>query len=179
MVAVGLHQNGRIDRVLQVQIAAGGPRGLHRLVKQRRQPDRAERQGRWTLARVVERPPHKVGRPIDRLRQRLAGTLHLGIGVDCKRSAVSSAGVRMPRRSWLTFATTVPSAASLALRQSAARNSCCMAASSRPATATSSFRSPMPSFGSSGTVRSGSARNAAMLPVIRRMGRTSNKSTAR
>ena len=59
--------------------------------------------------------------------------------MSCSRSAVSSAGVRMPRRSWLTLATTVPSAASLALRHSAARNSCCIAASSWPATAISSF----------------------------------------
>ena len=108
---------------------------------QRRQRDRGECERRRSLARVVQRAPHQVGRPIDRLRQGLAGTLHAGSALSCSRSAVSSAGVRMPRRSWLTLATTVPRAASLALRQSAARSSCCIAASSRPATAISSFGS--------------------------------------
>ena len=128
--------------------AARWPRRLRRLADQRGQARRA--QGRAAAAPRAHSPMSAApGRPRGRppVTSISPARCTRGSALSCSRSAVSSAGVRMPRRSWLTLATTVPSAASLALRHSAARSSCCIAASSCAATAISSFDSTVRSSG--------------------------------
>ena len=178
--AVRPHQDRQIDRVVETERAAERPRRLGRLVHQRRQRDRREVQRRRALAGVVQRAPHQIGRAIDRLHEDFARALHPGIRVELQplrgqqrrrqdaAQVVAHLGDHGAERGQPGVAPQRGAQLVLHRRQFPAGDRHLVVATAR-----------VTSSGSSGVVRSGSARKAAMLPVIRRIGRTSRSSTAR
>ena len=92
------------------------------------------------------------------------------------RSEKSCAEVSRLRRSWLILDTASPSAARWLFSASSAARLLCMAASSRSAVPISSARAEAAMMREG---FSGSARNATMFAVMRRIGRTRMRCSAR